>query len=60
MENVKIFESDKFGQIRTAGTSEEPLFCLSDICKALELQPNKVKTRLNERGVTSIPTPTHN
>lgn len=57
---VKIFENDKFGQIRTAGTSENPLFCLSDICKALELQPNKVKTRLNERGVTSIPTPTHN
>lgn len=55
-----IFESDKFGQIRTAGTSEEPLFCLSDICRVLELQVSKVKTRLNERGVNSIPTPTHN
>ena len=55
-----IFESDKFGQIRTAGTSEEPLFCLSDICRALELQIGNTKKRLNERGVYSINTPTHN
>lgn len=60
MSNIKIFENEKFGQIRTAGTSEHPLFCLSDICKILELQVSKVKIRLNERGVTSIPTPTHN
>ena len=60
MSNIKIFENDKFGQIRTAGTSEEPLFCLKDICRVLKLQTNKVKTRLNERGVTSIPSPTYN
>lgn len=60
MKNVMIFESDKFGQIRTAGTSEEPLFCLSDICRALELQIGNTKKRLNERGVYSINTPTHN
>lgn len=59
-QSIKIFENEQFGQIRTAGTSEEPLFCLSDICKVLKLQVNKVKMRLNERGVTSIPTPTHN
>ena len=35
-EQVKIFESPEFGQIRTAGTSEEPLFCLSDVAKALD------------------------
>ena len=52
MENVMIFESDKFGQIRTAGTSEEPLFCLSDICRVLELQPGRVKQRLNQKGIT--------
>lgn len=57
---VQIFNNPQFGQIRTAGTAENPMFCLSDICKVLELQTNKVKTRLNERGVTSIPTPTHN
>lgn len=35
MNEVKIFENPQFGQIRTAGTSDEPLFCASDICKAL-------------------------
>lgn len=54
MENVQIFESDKFGQIRTAGTSEEPLFCLADVCKALELQVQNTKQRLKEDGVYSI------
>lgn len=49
-----IFESDKFGQIRTAGTSDEPLFCLSDVCKALELQVQNTKQRLKEDGVYSI------
>ena len=60
MENVIIFESDKFGQIRTAGTSEEPLFCLKDICRVLELQVGNTKKRLNERGIYSINTPTYN
>lgn len=33
------------------------MFCLSDICKALELtQPSKVKERLSEKGVNTIPT----
>lgn len=60
MSNIKIFENDKFGQIRTAGTSEEPLFCLADICKVLELRVSPTKERLNQRGVTLIDTPTHN
>ena len=55
---VKIFENDKFGQIRTAGTSEEPLFCLSDICRVLKLQPGRVKQRLNQKGITLGNTPT--
>lgn len=54
MENgIKIFKNDRFGEIRTAGTSEEPLFCLADVCKVLELgNPSQVKTRL-EYGVIS-------
>ena len=33
------------------------MFCLSDICKSLGLsQPSKVKERLNEKGVRTIPT----
>lgn len=60
MNEITIFENEQFGKIRTAGTADNPMFCLSDICKVLDLQTNKVKARLNERGVTSIPTPTHN
>lgn len=51
---VKIFESNQFGQIRTAGTSENPLFCLADICKVLELKTNDVKNRLRKDGMDSI------
>ena len=57
---IRIYNSEQFGMIRTAGTADDPMFCLSDICKVLELQTSKVKCRLNSRGVTSIPTPTKN
>ena len=60
MNDIQVFNNEQFGSIRTAGTADNPMFCLSDICKVLDLQTNKVKARLNERGVTSIPTPTHN
>lgn len=51
---IKIFENDKFGRIRTAGTSENPLFCLRDICIVLELQVQNAKNCLKEDGVYSI------
>lgn len=55
MNEITIFTSEQFGDIRTAGTAENPLFCLSDICKVLELdQVSRVKNRLNMAGVTSI------
>lgn len=56
MENqVKIFKSEQFGEIRTAGTAENPMFCLADICRVLELdQPSRVKSRLKQDGVTLI------
>lgn len=39
MENkIKIFKNERFGEIRTAGTSEEPLFCLADVCKAIGIK----------------------
>lgn len=57
MEEIKIFNSEEFGDIRTVTIENEPMFCLSDVCKALGLtQPSKVKERLNEKGVSSIPT----
>lgn len=51
MSNIKIFNNAQFS-VRTAGTQDEPLFCLADVCKILDLQPNRVKDRL-EDGVTT-------
>ena len=57
MSEVQIFNSTEFGDIRTVTIDNEPMFCLSDVCKALGLtQPSKVKDRLNAKGVSSIPT----
>ena len=36
MNNIKIFENQEFGAIRTMSDEQsEPLFCLNDVCKAL-------------------------
>lgn len=48
-----MFNSEKFGTIRTAGTAENPLFCLTDICKALGLQARHVKARLDNDVVST-------
>lgn len=55
MTEIKIFENAEMGvQVRTVmNENNEPLFCLADVCKVLELQPSRVKDRLKENGVTS-------
>ena len=51
---MKIFHNSEFGDIRTEVINGEPWFCLSDVCKALELeQVSRVKARLNSAGVTT-------
>ncbi len=53
---VQIFSNAQFGKVRIAGTSENPTFCLADICRALEIgNPSDVKNRL-DKGVVSIET----
>lgn len=57
MNEIKIFENREFGKVRTALLNDEPMFCLGDVCKALGIaQASKVKERLSEKGVHSIPT----
>lgn len=57
MDNIQIFKNEQFGEIRTAFKESSPWFCLTDVCKVLELTtPSKVKERLIEKGVTTIPT----
>lgn len=37
MNELKIFNSKEFGEIRTVTVNNEPMFCLADVCKALEI-----------------------
>ena len=54
MNGLQIFNSEEFGEIRTITKDDEPMFCLSDVCKALELeQVSRVKARLKTDGVTT-------
>lgn len=55
---IRKFNSPQFGEIRTAGTADKPMFCLADICKVLDLQPGATKNRLGEKGISLINTPT--
>lgn len=54
MNNLQIFSNSEFGEIRTITKDDEPMFCLADVCKALELeQVSRVKARLKTDGVTT-------
>ena len=45
---VEVFNNEQFGDIRVAGTNEEPMFCLIDLCRALNLRTDGVLPRLKE------------
>lgn len=49
MNNLQIFNNEEFGEIRTITVDGEPMFCLIDVCKALELSNSRiVADRLDE------------
>ncbi len=55
MNNIQIFNSEQFGDVRVAGTSEQPLFCLADVCKSIGLtNPSSVAKRLDEDDKAKI------
>lgn len=56
MADIQIFNNPQFGEIRTViNENGEPLFCLADVCKALELtNPTTVKNRLDKEDVQLI------
>lgn len=57
MGELKVFNNEEFGQVRTVIIDNEPMFCLTDVCRALELtNPAMVKIRLDEKGINSIDT----
>lgn len=55
MNQLKIFENKEFGKVRTVIKNAIPMFCLSDICKVLEIgNSSDVKKRLAESGIDNI------
>lgn len=52
---IQIFNSPQFGNIRTAGTADNPQFCLADVCKALQLQATAVTRRLSDGVISNHP-----
>lgn len=51
MKGIEIFKNDRFGEVRVAGTSENPLFCLADVCKILGLRVDAVQSRLTDAPI---------
>ncbi len=55
---IQKFSHEQFGEIRICIVDNKEWFCLSDVCKALNLtNPSKVKKRLSGGGLTTIHTP---
>ena len=55
MNELRIFENPQFGKVRTTGTTDNPLFCLADVCNALGLQQGHVRERLDKGVVSTEP-----
>lgn len=55
MDEMQIFNNSEFGEIRTITKDNEPMFCLIDICKALEIKnATDVAKRLDEDELTRL------
>ena len=58
---VQVFNHEKFGSIRISTVNGKQWFCLSDVCRALEINNARdVKRRLQKGGVDTIDTPVKN
>lgn len=59
MNEITVFRNPLFGEVRTAGTPEEPLFCAVDVARALGYS-NPAKAVIDHcKGVTVLETPTN-
>ncbi len=58
---IQVYTHEQFGAIRICQSEGKEWFCLSDVCKALDLStPAKVKQRLSKGGMNTIHTPVTN
>lgn len=60
MNDLQIFNNEEFGEIRTAVINDEPMFCLADICRVLEIKNvSDCKSRLRQKGIVTTDTLTN-
>ena len=60
MNHIQIFQNEQFGKVRIVlDDNNEPLFCLTDVAKALGY--NRPADAVNQhcKGVVVLPTPTN-
>ena len=57
---LQIFSNLEFGEIRTITKDNEPMFCLADVCRILEIKnASDCKSRLRQKGVVTTDTLTN-
>ena len=52
---ITLFKNQQFGEVRVAELNNEPVFCLADLCKILDLTPSKVSQRLSDDVLSKYP-----
>ena len=60
MNDIQVFNSEQFGEVRTAGTAQEPIFCAADLCRALGYNNGRdaISRHCDEGDVVKHDTPT--
>jgi len=54
--SVQVFNNEQFGEVRVAvNETGEPIFCLADLCKVLDLTATKVSQRLSDDVLSKHP-----
>lgn len=57
MNELNIFKTEEYGEVRTTVIEGKPYFCLADVCRVLDIKnPRDAKNRLNEKGVATADT----
>lgn len=52
MNELQIFNNEKYGEVRTSIINNEPYFMLADVCRVLEIKNSwDAKNRLNKKGI---------
>lgn len=55
MNELQIFNNPEFGSVRTVTKDNEPMFCLGDLCRALDLTAKGVRQRLSDEVISTYP-----